>query len=355
MKHKTSYLFISTLVIVTLLGTSAVWAQTNNVAVAATAQKITAPATVKAAKASTTSLKLSWSKVPGAKGYAVYQCKPKAKIFKKVKTLAGSKVSWINTKLAKNKVYKYKVRAFMTVNGTKKYSPYSYVVSAKTFTKAAKTVNVKSVKADYTNRYLGLMQVAKVKASVSVPKGKKAISKNLRWTSSNPSIVTVNGAGWLQAKGKTGSAKVYIRAHNGVTKTLNVTVKDYANPAVFSNLQQVRSINNYAADDLILYKESMCKIVACLEKYKSSAIFFYEDGGTQFIGTGVNYDSVVPELEQLLKDAGMFIYLDEGKVAFLNSEHGYIISYSDFNGKDNAKNKFIKIAPCWYFDGSSDA
>ncbi|WP_144551888.1 S8 family serine peptidase [Bacillus sp. X1(2014)] len=85
------------------------------------------PTSVKAAKASSTSIKVSWAKVSGASGYEVYRATSKSGSYTKVKSTTSS--SYTNKKLTKGKTYYYKVRAYRTVNGSKVYSSYSSVVS----------------------------------------------------------------------------------------------------------------------------------------------------------------------------------------------------------------------------------
>ncbi|MFP5114326.1 S8 family serine peptidase [Bacillaceae bacterium C204] len=84
------------------------------------------PTSVKADKASSTSIKVSWSKVSGASGYKVYRATSKSGSYTKVKTTTSG--SYTNTKLTKGKTYYYKVRAYRTVNGKKVYSSYSSIV-----------------------------------------------------------------------------------------------------------------------------------------------------------------------------------------------------------------------------------
>ena len=70
-----------------------------------------------------TSIKLSWKKVNGAKGYQVYRATKKGGEYKKVKTTTST--SYTNTGLKSGKAYYYKVRAYRVVNGKNKYSAYS--------------------------------------------------------------------------------------------------------------------------------------------------------------------------------------------------------------------------------------
>ncbi|GHH98026.1 S8 family serine peptidase [Neobacillus kokaensis] len=88
------------------------------------------PTGVKAAKVSSTSVKVTWSKVNGASGYKVYRATSKSGKYSVVKTVtSGKTVSFTNTKLAKGKTYYYKVRAYKVVSGKNVYSSYSSVVS----------------------------------------------------------------------------------------------------------------------------------------------------------------------------------------------------------------------------------
>ena len=75
----------------------------------------TAPGKVsglKAKKASKTKIKLSWKKVKGASGYAVYMKTGKGK-YKRVKTITkGSTVKYTKMKLKKGKKYTFRIRAY---------------------------------------------------------------------------------------------------------------------------------------------------------------------------------------------------------------------------------------------------
>ncbi|RFU61105.1 InlB B-repeat-containing protein [Peribacillus glennii] len=91
------------------------------------------PFGLKAAKASSTSTKLSWSKVSEASGYEIFRAASSKGTYTKVKTLtSGSAVSYTNTRLTKGRTYYYKVRAYRIVDGKKIYSGFSSVVYRKT-------------------------------------------------------------------------------------------------------------------------------------------------------------------------------------------------------------------------------
>lgn len=73
------------------------------------------------------SIKVSWNKISGAKGYEVYRSTSKHGSFSKIKTT--NNLSYTNTKLSKNKTYYYKVKAYKIVNNNKTYSSFSSIKS----------------------------------------------------------------------------------------------------------------------------------------------------------------------------------------------------------------------------------
>ena len=246
---------------------------------------------LKIVKESDSSLKLTWGKAAGVSGYSVYKWDAKAQKYRITKTLPGGKsVAWTDKKLKSNVTYKYKVRAFKNVSGKKQYGAYSNAVSASAYTTKAKTVNASSIQVDYSARYLGLNGVKKVFASVIVSKGKNALSKTLTWKSTNRSIVKVNQYGWIEAQGKPGKAKVIIRAHNGVTRTLVITVADYARPAKFTNLDKVKKWNKTASSVLSKYRIEITSIAAWLERIKKEVRFLYEDNNLQYDYNVINFE-----------------------------------------------------------------
>lgn len=69
--------------------------------------------TVKKQSAAKTAITLKWSKVSGASGYEIYRASTKNGVYKKVKTItSGTKTTYKDTGLTKNKTYYYRVRAY---------------------------------------------------------------------------------------------------------------------------------------------------------------------------------------------------------------------------------------------------
>lgn len=94
--------------------------------------------TLKVAATTTSSVKLKWTKVAGAKKYIVYRATSKSGKYTKIASVAASKLSYTNKSLKANKKYYYKVRAFAKIGGQSVRSKSSDIRLGKTKSKAAK-------------------------------------------------------------------------------------------------------------------------------------------------------------------------------------------------------------------------
>jgi fibronectin type 3 domain-containing protein len=88
-----------------------------------------APGAMKAVKASSTSIKLTWGAVSGATKYEVYRATASGGKYTLVNTTTGK--SFTNKKLAKGKTYYYKVCAIRMEGKTKVTGAYSVIVNVK--------------------------------------------------------------------------------------------------------------------------------------------------------------------------------------------------------------------------------
>ena len=82
---------------------------------------------IKLSTPKTKTIKISWSKISGAKGYEVYRSNSKKGTYSKISTT--NNLSYTNSKLSKKKTYYYKVRAYKVVNNQKVYSSFSSIKS----------------------------------------------------------------------------------------------------------------------------------------------------------------------------------------------------------------------------------
>ena len=161
------------------------------------------------------SIKLSWSKVPGAEEYIIYgnKCGKKNK-YQKIATVKGT--SYSVKKLKKGTYYKYTIVA---VKGDEA------IATSKTIhvvTDGGKKGNNTKVKLSKTKLSLNAGKSKKIKATLKFKK-KVAAHRKVAWESDNVSIATVKN-GKITAVGK-GTCYVYAYAQNGVSAKIKVTVK----------------------------------------------------------------------------------------------------------------------------------
>jgi endoglucanase len=83
---------------------------------------------VKATGATATSVKLTWDKVATCTGYKIYRYNSATKKYQGVKNIQSKKTtSWTNTGLTASTKYKYKIKAYMNVNGKTYYGAVTEV------------------------------------------------------------------------------------------------------------------------------------------------------------------------------------------------------------------------------------
>ncbi len=179
-------------------------------------------------------LKIGWTKVNGAEGYDIFfaRCNSGGKEIacKKVKTISGNKTfSWKKTGLKKKTAYKMYVKAFAAKDGKKTYIRTSPTMHAFTSGYDKNYTNAKAVTLKEKTVTLKKGKTYKIEASVKKLKSKKKLmtkghAPKLRYLSSDKKIVTVSNSGKIAAKAK-GVCTVYVYAHNGLSKSIKVTVK----------------------------------------------------------------------------------------------------------------------------------
>jgi len=177
---------------------------------------VPAPGSFKITNSSATSVKLSWNKVSGASGYQIYRATSKNGTYKKIKTItSGSSTSCTNKSLKNGKTYYYKIRAYKTVDGNKKYSKFCDILSKKvTLGKPTVTANVKNA----SSITLSWKKVSGAKKYVIY----RATSKNATYKK----IKTVTSLSYTNTKLKSNKTYYYkIKAVQGSYKSASSTVK----------------------------------------------------------------------------------------------------------------------------------
>jgi len=189
----------------------------------------------RADKTKTKQIRLKWKKVEGADGYIIYGAKcnkgKKKNAYKLIKTIdKQTTTSFTHKKLSKGTYYKYIVRAYKEIEGTKVSIAVSKTIHAST--KGGSFGNAKSV----TFKTSSKLKKKKGIYTLKIKKGKtyklkasekregKKIKKHraIAYETSNTAIATVSKKGVIKGK-KKGTCYIYAYAQNG--KFVRLTVK----------------------------------------------------------------------------------------------------------------------------------
>ncbi len=92
-----------------------------------------APSGFSAARASKSSIRLSWAAVPGASGHEVFRYHSSTGTYQMIAKVGSSVIGYVDIGLIRYKVYSYKVRAYRMIGQTLVYGPFSPVKSAKPY------------------------------------------------------------------------------------------------------------------------------------------------------------------------------------------------------------------------------
>ena len=198
-----------------------------------------APLFFQSSKQTKKSITLKWNKTKGAAKYVIYgnACGKKNKMKKLTTTKkSSSKVTKAVKKIRKGTYYKFilvaldknnnvvsasKVIHVATKGSNKKSNPKGLTIKAKVNKNGKKLRKWTKVKAIRIN----VSKSTTIK--VSIKKVKKAKIKShvgMRFESADPKVATVNAKGKIKGI-KKGKTKVFAYAQNGISKTINVTVK----------------------------------------------------------------------------------------------------------------------------------
>ena len=162
---------------------------------------------------SRTSQALSFNRVKKAKGYAVYRKVGDGKAELAADLKGNASTVWIDKDIPAGQERTYYVRSYKEKNRKKIYAKRSYLVSAVVFSdtlsNATKVTLNKSGK-----RKLKKGKTLKLKAKITGEKGKKLVSKDVRWCSLNKKVAVVDKKGRVKAL-KKGTCKIHAKAHNG--------------------------------------------------------------------------------------------------------------------------------------------
>ena len=161
---------------------------------------------------------LSWQAVEGVEGYEIERALTADQQYTLLSS--GTATEYSDAALMLETSYDYRVRAFLTVGDSKIYSDYSTVVSG-----MIHTVKVAAVSLNKTEDILILGNVEKLEASITPA---NATNTSLAWSSSDPSVATVDGEGNITSL-KAGTAVITVATvDGGFTSFCTVTVNNAA-------------------------------------------------------------------------------------------------------------------------------
>ncbi len=176
----------------------------------------------KASKASKNRIKISWKKVPSAKGYIIYGNKCGAK--NKYRKIADvTKMNYTQKKLKKGTYYKYIVVAY---DNAGKVISVSRAVHAATLGGKVGNTGLISTKAKKNKVSINVNKTFKLKAKERPADKKLKVKKHraVMYESSNEAVAVVSNKGEIKGISK-GNCEVYVFAQNGIMKKIKVTVK----------------------------------------------------------------------------------------------------------------------------------
>lgn len=131
-------------------GTATITARTNTGAKATIKITVAAPAFTTLSSRGYRSLDLSWTKVPGAKGYVLYRCTSKNGSYKEIANISsGSVTRYTDKLLSTGKTYYYRLRSYRKSGKKLVYSSYSGKRSCMPVPNPAK---LKTIKKSGTNK-----------------------------------------------------------------------------------------------------------------------------------------------------------------------------------------------------------
>ena len=332
---------------------------------------------------------LSWKKNNDVDGYVIY------KNGRKLKTIKSSKTKYTDKKVKTNKAYTYEIQSYKNVEGRKTLSVKSLkikVVKTNANSRKQNVTGFENIKKEYkleigeSSRLKPIVKITKKsKKSKKVKSTKKvkqkAYSKKIRWSSSNPSLVKVDKNGRITAASDktTGTAYIYVMAHNGVQKKIKVSVVNYALLGSVKNLKKVNE--NSVKELLTISKNDTSKIAEYFQynnpgesvelKYGREGVNT-DDGGYTYkdcikMNTEIAIEKEMYEfiLKYLLANDIETIKVEKNYVVFQNARlYSFGYKLNDlvyvFNGKgaldnyqyNNAVYDVIPVSDRWYYGTS---
>ena len=330
-------------------------------------------------------IKLKWKKNGDASGYILYRNG------KKIKKLKSTTTSYVDKKVKINKKYKYQILSYKKTEIQTEKSAKSYKITVVATDKKSKKLNAArfvNIKSNYKigwGETLKLKPVAKYSKKIKgkYKKGKKVYSKKIKWKSSNPQLVKVNKNGKITATSERviGTAKITARSHNGIRKTLNVSVVNFARLDKIQNLKKVK--DEFIKQMLMNKKDETSAIADYFQehKYNETVELFKTTKKVKTDRGSISYEDCIGmdneiEIEDSIYNFLLNFMIENNFIKikitpeYIRFQHNYLYTWGYelndlvyvFNNKsaldnyqyDNAVYDIVKVADRWYY-GTSNA
>lgn len=326
---------------------------------------------------------LSWKKNNEADGYIIY------KNGRKLKTIKSSKTKYADKKVKTNKAYTYEIQSYKNAGGKKTLSTKSLkikVVKTNANSRKQNVTRFENIKKEYK---LGIGESSRLKPTVEITKKskkskkvkQKAYSKKIRWSSSNLSLVKVDKNGRITAASDktTGTAYIYVMAHNGVQKKIKISVVNYA---LLGSVKNFKKVDDNAIKKMITDNKTDTAKIAEYFQYNNPGESIELKYGRRGINTddgGYTYEDCIKMSDEIELNKEMYdfilkyimsnniksIKIEKNYVVFQNTHlYSYGYKVNDlvyvFNGKEaldnyqynNAVYDVIPVSDRWYYGTS---
>ena len=209
----------------------------------------------------------------------------------------------------------------------------------------------------------------------------KAYSKKIRWSSSNLSLVKVDKNGRITAASDktTGTAYIYVMAHNGVQKKIKISVVNYA---LLGSVKNLKKVDDNAIKKMITDNKTDTAKIAEYFQYNNPGESIELKYGRRGINTddgGYTYEDCIKMSDEIELNKEMYdfilkyimsnniksIKIEKNYVVFQNTHlYSYGYKVNDlvyvFNGKEaldnyqynNAVYDVIPVSDRWYYGTS---
>lgn len=314
-------------------------------------------------------VELKWTKTEDADGYCVYRRTEDGLRYKPVRVLRGNKQTRLyDEDLKLFHIYEYKVAAFWNRKGKRVYSEKSYPVLIRTYEgENPKITNAENLKirlkgpdVKKNKNEMNLCSTAYAKVTLEPEylyyEDQRLVSDRIIWSSSDKSILQVDGKGVITSGTKEGYCTIYARTHNGITKGVKIKVVNFANPTRFPQYgSRTYDINRLLASYRSEVQDIMTYFTIYGEKGESGTIYLCKNMHGEHVVRGMpalkKISLVEKKIRKIIKEFPLMI-----KISYDYDEVTFKVNYSSdscdkltYSRDDRFDKNYWQMAPHWKY------